>query len=140
MEATSNQIQQLQIACTGKFRDRSERLEAVSDIIGLEIDSFTELSTSQADELIYFFKTGKLPDNRSFAFFDFNNMQHRTILSLCHTLGWKEDDSNRVDLNRLGGWLKSNRSPVRKPLKEMNKQELSKIISALESIIRKKYK
>lgn len=82
-----------------------------------------------------------MPDSSSWARFDKYNSQHKTILSHCHTLGWKSEENPAfVDLNRLGGWLKSNRSPVQKPLLEMNRKELSKIIAALESMIKKQFK
>ena len=70
-----------------------------------------------------------------FAYFDRNNQQHRYIMSLMHQLGWTANGN--PDLNRLSQWLQSNRSPVRKPLKQMSKTDLTKIISALESILNK---
>lgn len=140
MTATKIQIRQLQSACAGKFSDRDERLDAVSDLLGFRINSFSELNSLQADDLLRFFNTGKLPDNSSWARFDKTNPQHRTILSRCYTLGWRDEETGYTDLNRLGGWLKSDRSPIRKTLKEMNRAELSKIISALESMINKKYR
>lgn len=140
MTATINQIKILQSQCSGKFRDREERLEAVSSLIGVEVHSFKELSQYQATELIHFFNTGEMPDSTSWARFDKHNSQHRTILSHCHTLGWKSEENPAfVDLNRLGGWLKSNRSPVQKPLLEMNRKELSKVIFALEQITKKQF-
>lgn len=139
MTATKRQIQTLQSACAGKFHDREERLEAVSEMLGFRLNSFTELSDLQADDLLRFFNTGKIPDNRSWARFDKANPQHRTILARCYTLGWVDSESGYADLNRLGGWLKSNRSPVRKPLREMHRQELSKVIKALECMVVKKY-
>lgn len=139
MEATKTQIRRLQSACSGKFNDREERLDAVSDLLGFRIQSFSDLNSLQADDLLRFFNTGELPDNSAWARFDNSNPQHRTILSRCYTLDWRDAATGYVDLNRLGGWLKSDRSPVRKTLKEMNKPELSKIISALESMIVKRY-
>lgn len=139
MNASKEQIKRLQSSCSGKFRDREERLDAVSEILGFEITSFNNLTSVQADDLIRFFNTGKLPDNSSWGMFYKNNSKHNRILSACHTLGWVEE-SGYVDLNRLGGWLKSNRSPVQKPLKEMESHELSKIIKALDGIIKSKYK
>lgn len=140
MKISTEQIKELQVHCSGKFRDRAERLEAVSDILGFEINSFTELNSRQAEELLWFFNTGQLPQNETWARFDRNNTQHRTILSRAHTLGWVDEDRSYVDLNRLGGWLKSNRSPVQKPMKEMSRVELSRIIKAMDSMITKKYK
>ncbi|MDV3880751.1 hypothetical protein BAS06_09310 [Elizabethkingia miricola] len=138
---TTKQITQLQTICSAKFRNRDERLEMLSEMVGSPITSIKDLTELQADELIYFFNTGKNMDHSSYALFDHKNNQHRTILSHCHTLGWVNPNNPRfVDLNRLGGWLKSEKSPVKKPLKQMTKQELSKIIVALENITKSKFK
>ena len=58
-----------------------------------------------------------------------------------HAEGWvQEEKPQYVDLHRLGGWLKSDRSPVKMQLKEMNRAQLSKIIFALQQIIKSQYK
>ena len=138
---TANQITQLQTICSGKFRSREERLEAISEMVGVEVKSVKDLNRLQADELIYFFNTGKSIDHSSWAMFDRNNSQHKTVLSLCHQLGWVQEEKPQfVDLHRLGGWLKSDRSPVKSPLKDMGKQELSKIIFALQNILKTNFK
>lgn len=138
---TKPQIQQLQTICSGKFRSREERLEALSEMMGVELNSITELNRQQADELIYFFNTGKTLDHSSWAMFDKHNSQHKTVLSLCHQLGWVQEDKPQfVDLQRLGGWLKSDRSPVKQPLKEMDRAQLSKIIFALQNITKSTYR
>lgn len=140
MTATKSQIIQLQSFCSSKFRSRDERLEAVSEILGTEVDSFSNLQKVQADDLLYYFRNGVMPNNATWAFFDRHNSKHRTILSHCHTLGWKSEENPAfVDLHRLGGWLKS-KSPIRKPLKAMNSAELSKVIFALEQITKKQFK
>ena len=138
---TNDQVKQLQTICSGKFHNREERLEALSEISGFELKSIKDLNAVQATDLIYFFNTGKSPDNSSWAIFDKYNTKHKAILSRCHTLGWVQEDKPQfVDLHRLGGWLKSNRSPVVRRLKEMSSAELSKIITALDNIINKQYK
>lgn len=138
---TKPQIQQLQTICAGKFRSREERLEALSEMMGVEVLSVKDLNRLQADELIYFFNTGKTLDHSSWAFFDRHSTQHKTILSLCHQLGWvQEENPQFADLQRLGGWLKSDKSPVKMPLKEMDKPQLSKIIFALQNMLKTKYK
>lgn len=140
MDVTTNQMKILQSACSGKFRDRDERIDAISDLLGFKIESFKELNTIQADDLIRFFNTGKLEGNASWAVFNKSNARHKSVLSRCYTLGWVDSETGYVDLHRLGGWLKSNRSPVQKPLKQMAPPELSKIIAALDGIIKSKYK
>ena len=79
----------------------------------------------------------------SWAYFDKENNQHRLILSLCRQAQWVKPHSRFgevVDLERLQVFLKSVKSPVNKPLKSMTRQELSKIIIALEGIVNHKYK
>lgn len=139
MNATAHQIKVLQASCSGKFRDREERLDSASDLLGIEIRSFKDLTSSQTDDLIRFFTTGKMPDNSSWGMFNKHNTKHRRILSACYTLGWIQEDENLVDLHRLGSFLKSKRSPVQKPLKEMSSIELSKIITCFDNMIEKKY-
>lgn len=76
-------------------------------------------------------------------FFDRKNKQHMQIQSLLHQLHWTVDHPKygRVaDLERFGSWLQSERSPVRKPLKKMDVKECSKIIIALEGIVKSTYK
>lgn len=138
---TKQQISQLQTICSGKFRGREERLEAISEMVGTHIESVKDLSSLQASELIYFFNTGKPMDHSSWAFFDKRNSQHKTVLSLCHTLGWvQEENPQFVDLHKLGGFLKSNKCPVKMPLKEMTKAQCSKLIFALQNIVHTTYK
>ena len=74
--------------------------------------------------------------------FDYKNKAHMQILSLLRNLNWTKSHikyGEVGDTERLGKWLKSENSPVRKPLMRMNKQEVSKIICALEAMIIKKY-
>lgn len=75
--------------------------------------------------------------------FDKNNQQHKTILSLLRQAQWvvKNDKWGEVpDINRLSAFLKSDKSPVNKPLKKMEHLEVSKIIEALKGIVKSKYK
>lgn len=138
---TAAQLKQIQTLLNKRFTDRQERLDFLSDFFGMEIKSTKELTEQQAFQLIRFLKEGKTIDNAFFARFDPKNPQHRTILSRCHELSWvQEENPNFVDLNRLGGFLISKYSPVKKPLLDMSHREASKIIEALENIIKSKYK
>ncbi|PWN62285.1 hypothetical protein [Chryseobacterium oncorhynchi] len=138
---TTQQVSQLQTICSGKFRDREERLEAISEMVGFHIESIKDLSEMQAGELIYFFNTGKPIDHSAWGFFDKRNSQHKTVLSLCHTLGWVQEDKPQfVDLHRLGGFLKSDKSPVKMPLKDMSRVQVSKLIYVLQNITNSKFK
>lgn len=106
------------------------------------LKSATDLSFEQANEVIT--KYGGKPfkyDN--WAWFDVKISQHKYILSLLQQLEWSKYDTDKkrhlADLHRFSEWLKSNKSPVQKPLKEMKPYECSKVISALESMLTKKF-
>lgn len=75
--------------------------------------------------------------------FDKNNLQHKTLLSQLRTLQWVVP-SNKwgevADITRLGEFLQSDKSPVKKPLANMKPEEVSKIIECFKAMIRKKYK
>ena len=75
--------------------------------------------------------------------FDKANKQHLTLLSQLRTAQWviPNDKHGEVpDLDRLSHFLKSDKSPVNKPLKQMEPGEVSKIIEALKGIVKSKYK
>lgn len=75
--------------------------------------------------------------------FDKSNQQHKTLLSQLRTIGWvvPNDKWGEVpDVQRLSDFLKSDKSPVKKPLKSMEPAEVSKIIECFKSMITKKYK
>lgn len=78
--------------------------------------------------------------------YDLTNGQHRYIISLLHQIGWtvphpsKPGNYHNIpDYERFGKWLQSEKAPVSKPWRKMNKQELSKTIVALENILTKNY-
>ncbi|MEO6176966.1 MAG: hypothetical protein ABIP27_17565 [Flavobacterium circumlabens] len=86
---------------------------------------------------------GRSHSKSNWGLFDKENKQHRTILSLLRTLQWvvKSEKWGEVpDIYRLSDFLKSDKSPINKPLNDMEPTELSKLISCLQSITTKKYK
>ena len=91
-----------------------------------------DLSMSQATKLIR-----SLTQN--WAVFDSNSQKHLYILSLLRQNGWikmlPETGKEVADMRRLSNWLKSKKSPVVKPLQNMNAEETSKIIVALENMV-----
>lgn len=140
---TKQQLKIIQTLLNKRFTDRQERLEFISDFFGMEIKSTKDLTEKQAFQLIRFLKEGKTIDNAFFARFDPNNSQHLTVLARCHELGWVTlavGGKIVADLNRLGSWLISKRSPVKKALMDMSHKEVSKVIFAIESMIKSKYK
>lgn len=110
--------------------------------------STNDLSFDQANAILV--KLGKKPLRPAkedspyyWGMFDRLNHQHSKVLSLLHQLQWAKPDPKygRVpDIERLGQWLQSKRSPVNKPLKKMDQKELNKIFTALKGIIRATYK
>lgn len=79
----------------------------------------------------------------NWGFFDKNNQQHKAVLSQLRTLQWttkSERWGEVADINRLSDFLKSDKSPVKKPLTKMEPHEVSKIIECLKSMVTKKYK
>lgn len=86
---------------------------------------------------------GRSHSKSNWGLFDKNNKQHKAVLSQLRTLQWvkhSEKWGEVADLDRLSDFLKSDKSPVKKPLKDMTEKEVSKIIECLKSMVRKKYK
>lgn len=86
---------------------------------------------------------GRTHSKSNWGLFDQNNQQHKTLLSLLRQAQWTvpNDKWGEVpDINRLSDFLKSDKSPVNKPLKKMEPAEVSKIIEALKGIVKSKYK
>ena len=105
----------------------------------LEKTSVKDLTFDQANELIDRLG-GRMFSDDNWGLFDKNNRQQRYVISLLYQLGWVRSHYLHgyiPDLHHLSNWLKSSRSPVRKPLKSMTSKELTKIISALESMLEK---
>lgn len=68
---------------------------------------------------------------------------HKLIRSLCIQNGWSvpnERWGEIADLEKLSRFLKSDNSPVKRPLMDMSHKELEKIIVALEGIINSTFK
>lgn len=85
----------------------------------------------------------KSQEQENWGLFDKSNKQHLTLLSQLRTAQWviPNDKHGEVpDLDRLSHFLKSEKSPVNKPLKQMEPEEVSKIIEAFKGIVKSKYK
>jgi hypothetical protein len=110
--------------------------------------SLKSLTQKQAVKIICQ-QTGSTPlpsegaGGRNWGLFDKNNKQHLTILAQMRTAQWvaPNDKYGEVpDLERLSEFLKSAKSPINKPLKQMEPWELSKIIEAMKGIVKSIYK
>ncbi|MFE3849111.1 hypothetical protein ACFX5D_14150 [Flavobacterium sp. LB3P45] len=86
---------------------------------------------------------GRTKGKSNWGLFDKNNQQHKTILSLLRQAQWVVPNGKWgevPDINRLSDFLKSDNSPINKPLKKMEPAEVSKIIEAFKGIVKSKYK
>ena len=133
---STRQLKILQKLLGKRFNDREERIAFLSDFAQRELGSSKELTEEEAFEILDWLKYNYAKE----AEFDSHNTQHLSLLAKCHKLGWVREDNPKIpDLGRLGKWLLSKRCPVQKSLKEMTTKEVSKVISALERIIEKRY-
>lgn len=79
----------------------------------------------------------------NWAVFDKANPKHKVILSLLYQAQWtvpNERHGEVPDLERLSNFLQSDKSPVKKKLKDMEPLELEKLIKALSGIVKHRYK
>lgn len=86
---------------------------------------------------------GRTHSKSNWGLFNKKNQQHKTILSLLRQAQWvvkNERYGEVADLARFSDFLKSDKSPVNKPLKDMEPSEVSKVIEALKGIVKSKYK
>lgn len=97
-----------------------------TSVRSLLLDEFDQLYRALLNMSVY----------KMIARFDPTKPQHALILRLCHQLGWEQADFH-VDLERLGRFIMSPKSPVRKPLLDMTRGECSRFISCLQSIYKK---
>lgn len=138
---TPYQIKRIMKNCAFKEDIKDEYVQWVTgDINRTSLKSITQ---SQAIQIIKRQEGIEDLPSENWAIFDKNNQQHRYILSVCIQKGWSvksEKYGEIADQKRLSDWLKSEKSPVRKPLKKMQPIELSKIISALENMNVKHWK
>lgn len=112
--------------------DKEFKCEMVKQITGDPSKVSTmDLSIVQADKLIFTL-------TKNWAFYDKDNNKHMYILSLLRQMRWTVPHhihGEVADLERFSNWLKSMKSPVKKPLKSMSPEETSRLITALESIV-----
>lgn len=107
--------------------------------------SLRSITHDQAIKILYQ-QTGTKPINEdadNWGEFDKDNRQHLTLLAYMRTAQWttpNEKHGEVADLARLSDFLKSEKSPVKKALKQMEPWEVSKIIKAFEGIVNSKFK
>lgn len=104
--------------------------------------SMSDLTFIEANQIIVRFGGTPLKYEH-WGVFDYKKTSHRMILSLLRQLGWQTFNEKRrgmvADMYRFSEWLKSEKAPIQKPLQLMTKIEVSKIITALESMVVKQH-
>lgn len=107
--------------------------------------SLRSITQAQARKVIMT-QEGSVPVNKpieSWSKFDKSNPKHKLILSLMYQAGWTKPNPRHgevPDMDRLDSFLKSDKSPVKKPLMKMTDAETEKVIAALKGIIKSRYK
>jgi hypothetical protein len=69
--------------------------------------------------------------------------KRKVLFSLLHTAQWVKPHYKQgevPDLERLGLFLNSDKSPVKKPLKAMTPEDMEKIIKAFKGIVKSTFK
>ena len=107
--------------------------------------SLNDLDFDQAAKIIAA-QTGKPKEKApksNWGAFSKGNAEHKVVLSALISLGWTTvvpKYGKVADIQEFGNWLEFGKAPVKKPLKQMNKEEVEKTIAAIKSMTRKKYK
>lgn len=139
MEATKEQKQLIHINAPN--RDIKEEFVQWATNDNSKI-STNDLNFDQANRILE--KLGIKPFKaENWAKFDKSNPKHKLILSLMRQAQWTKPHPRHgevADMDRLDSFLKSDKSPVKKPLKSMSSEEVEKIIIALNGIVKHKWK
>ncbi len=142
MQISREQIIRVQSAMSSRANSREERLDIISELVGREVNSTKDLTTIEADELLYFLNVGKVKQD-NWGMFDKHNVKHKILLSQLYTANWVKEHpvhGEVPDTERLSNFLKGPKSPVQKPLLKMTPKEVEKVIKAFKGIINSTYK
>lgn len=140
---TAFQIKRIMQNCAYQLETKNEWVQWTTGDVNRT--SLKSISHDQAIRILMA-QTGSKSLNEptdNWALFDNKNPKHKMILSLLRQMQWvnpSEKWGEVADLIRFSNFLKSEKSPVRKPLKKMSSLELEKIIIALNGIINHRYK
>lgn len=138
---TATKAQKKQIAMNTPNKDTKEEWVqwATADV---KKTSTNDLSFDQANKiLIQLGLSPHIPDN--WAVFDSKNSKHRLIMSLMRQAQWVKEHPKHgevADMKKLSDWLQTPKSPITKPLQDMEPEELERIIKALKGIVKSTYK
>ncbi len=138
--ASKKQKQVIAILTKNDKRYKSELV--ISETKDPKRNSTNDLTHAQANHIISMLG-GRPLKYDNWAYYDKTKQSHLYILSLSIQFGWfivDERYGEIADLQKLSEWLKSDKSPVKMPIKEMAPEQISKVIFALESMVDNKYK
>jgi hypothetical protein len=139
---TTKQINRIMHNCGYNTDIKDELVQWVTDDVART--SLRSITAEQANRIIAAQEGSVEPKpDTSWSKFDKSNVKHRKILSLLIQAGWSKEHQkfgNVADLERFASFLKSDKSPVKKPLKKMTILETEKIITALEGIVKSRWK
>lgn len=141
---TAFQIKRIMQNCSYQVETKNEWVQWVTgDVNRTSLKSITQ----QEAVKIMLAQTGseKLSQEKeNWGFFDKNNNQHRYITALLRNANIVVKSEKWGEVADMEGWLsnflQSDKSPVKKPLSKMTPAEVSKIIVALEGIVKHRYK
>lgn len=142
------QVKRIMANCRYQVETKNEWVQwATADVNRTSLKSITQAQAKKiimAQEGSTYVNPTHLESNvESWAIFDKNNPKHKVILSLLYQMQWVKASQKHgeiPDLDRLSNFLKSDKSPVKKPLKDMQPFELEKVIAALNAIVKHRYK
>lgn len=140
---TAFQIKRIMANCQYQVETKNEWVQWVTgDVNRTSLKSITQ---EQAVKIIRAQEGSEAlnPTQENWGNFDYKKSSHRVILALMHQAQWitKHPEKGEIaDLNRLDGFLKSEKSPVQKPLLKMDDKEVQKLIVALNRIVKSTYK
>jgi len=129
--------------CSYQVETKNEWVQWVTgDVNRTSLKSITQ---DQAVKIISA-QEGSTPINQpaeNWAVFDNKNPKHKIVLSLLYQMQWvtpSQKHGEVPDLDRLSKFLQSEKSPVKKKLKDMETHEVEKLIVALRGIVKSRFK
>lgn len=137
---TTYQIKRIMKNCNFNMDIKNEWVQWATDS---DQTSLRNITQDQAVKIIKAQEGIHDAEELSWAKFDKTNKRHLKILSLLLQAGWSKPHQTRkevADLQRFESFLKSVKSPVKKPLKDMSSEEVEKIIAALNGIVKHRWK
>jgi hypothetical protein len=140
---TPFQVKRIMQNCSYQVETKNEWVQWVTGDVNRT--SLKSLTQDQAVKIISA-QEGSTPINQpteNWAVFDNKNPKHKIVLSLLYQMQWvtpSQKHGEVPDLDRLSKFLQSEKSPVKKKLKDMETHEVEKLIVALRGIVKSRFK